>query len=258
MRWSWDLNPLGALRLLTPVIAAQGRRQETADLGRAQEPSGRRAAHPLTHEQPPTTSPPDTVGSDWRTLYRAGALSRRPLCRAGARPGRAGLRGAAAAHPWSPPARVHRRPPPRLPHRTGLLRGPGGAGPGRLHRPHGGALAGREELRRHRGAVRHRLRGHRARPRQQPAVPARRAGRPQRLLRHRRHRGAAGRTGTPRPSAHRRHQRGVLGRHPHRRRHPRAVPHDAPRARLPGFGRFVATLGIVTGAAGILCEALGR
>jgi uncharacterized protein YndB with AHSA1/START domain len=30
MRWSWDLHPLGALRLLAPVIAAQGRRQESA------------------------------------------------------------------------------------------------------------------------------------------------------------------------------------------------------------------------------------
>ena len=30
MRWSWDLHPKGALRLLAPVIAAQGRRQESA------------------------------------------------------------------------------------------------------------------------------------------------------------------------------------------------------------------------------------
>ena len=30
LRWSWDLRPKGALRLLGPVFAAQGRRQEAA------------------------------------------------------------------------------------------------------------------------------------------------------------------------------------------------------------------------------------
>ena len=30
LRWSWDLRPQGALRLLGPVFAAQGRRQEAA------------------------------------------------------------------------------------------------------------------------------------------------------------------------------------------------------------------------------------
>ncbi|OFW61430.1 MAG: hypothetical protein A2133_06265 [Actinobacteria bacterium RBG_16_64_13] len=30
MRWSWNLQPTGALRLLTPLVAWMGRRQETA------------------------------------------------------------------------------------------------------------------------------------------------------------------------------------------------------------------------------------
>lgn len=30
MRWSWDLRPKGAFRLLAPLFAAQGRRQEAA------------------------------------------------------------------------------------------------------------------------------------------------------------------------------------------------------------------------------------
>jgi hypothetical protein len=30
MWWTWDLQPKGAYRLLTPVFAAQGRRQEAA------------------------------------------------------------------------------------------------------------------------------------------------------------------------------------------------------------------------------------
>ena len=30
MRWSWSLQPVGALRLLTPLVAWMGRRQETA------------------------------------------------------------------------------------------------------------------------------------------------------------------------------------------------------------------------------------
>lgn len=30
MRWSWELQPRGATRLLTPLIARMGRRQETA------------------------------------------------------------------------------------------------------------------------------------------------------------------------------------------------------------------------------------
>jgi uncharacterized protein YndB with AHSA1/START domain len=43
MRWSWDLRPKGAFRLLGPLFAAQGRRQEAAiwaGLKRAMEGDG--------------------------------------------------------------------------------------------------------------------------------------------------------------------------------------------------------------------------